>query len=214
MAALGKIRRRGITLIVIIGLGLFAFIAEEAFRSCNGIKGEARQQVGEISGEKVNVQDYQKMVDEYQDAIKFTMQRDNLSEDELNQVKDQVWQQLVSNKVLQADAEKVGLTVTEDELQAVLNDGTNPLLAQTPFINQQTGRFDVNTLKQFLEGYNKAKSSNPQQAEQMQVAYNYWMFVEKNLRTQLLGQKYQALVASCVLSNKAEAKMAFTEQNE
>lgn len=214
MAALGKIRRRGITLIVIIGLGLFAFIAEEAFRSCNGIKGEARQQVGEISGEKVNVQDYQKMVDEYQDAIKFTMQRDNLSEDELNQVKDQVWQQLVSNKVLQADAEKVGLTVTEDELQAVLNDGTNPLLAQTPFINQQTGRFDVNSLKQFLEGYNKAKSSNPQQAEQMQVAYNYWMFVEKNLRTQLLGQKYQALVASCVLSNKAEAKMAFTEQNE
>lgn len=214
MAALGNIRRRGITLIVIIGLGLFAFIAEEAFRSCNGIKGEARQQVGEISGEKVNVQDYQKMVDEYQDAIKFTMQRDNLSEDELNQVKDQVWQQLVSNKVLQADAEKVGLTVTEDELQAVLNDGTNPLLAQTPFINQQTGRFDVNTLKQFLEGYNKAKSSNPQQAEQMQVAYNYWMFVEKNLRTQLLGQKYQALVASCVLSNKAEAKMAFTEQNE
>lgn len=214
MAALGKIRRRGITLIVIIGLGLFAFIAEEAFRSCNGIKGEARQQVGEISGEKVNVQDYQKMVDEYQDAIKFTMQRDNLSEDELNQVKDQVWQQLVSNKVLQADAEKVGLTVTEDELQAVLNDGTNPLLAQTPFINQQTGRFDVNALKQFLEGYNKAKSSNPQQAEQMQVAYNYWMFVEKNLRTQLLGQKYQALVASCVLSNKAEAKMAFTEQNE
>lgn len=214
MAALGKIRRRGITLIVIIGLGLFAFIAEEAFRSCNGIKGEARQQVGEISGEKVNVQDYQKMVDEYQDAIKFTMQRDNLSEDELNQVKDQVWRQLVSNKVLQADAEKVGLTVTEDELQAVLNDGTNPLLAQTPFINQQTGRFDVNTLKQFLEGYNKAKSSNPQQAEQMQVAYNYWMFVEKNLRTQLLGQKYQALVASCVLSNKAEAKMAFTEQNE
>lgn len=214
MAALGKIRGRGITLIVIIGLGLFAFIAEEAFRSCNGIKGEARQQVGEISGEKVNVQDYQKMVDEYQDAIKFTMQRDNLSEDELNQVKDQVWQQLISNKVLQADAEKVGLTVTEDELQAVLNDGTNPLLAQTPFINQQTGRFDVNTLKQFLEGYNKAKSSNPQQAEQMQVAYNYWMFVEKNLRTQLLGQKYQALVASCVLSNKAEAKMAFTEQNE
>lgn len=214
MAALGKIRRRGITLIVIIGLGLFAFIAEEAFRSCNGIKGEARQQVGEISGEKVNVQDYQKMVDEYQDAIKFTMQRDNLSEDELNQVKDQVWQQLVSNKVLQADAEKVGLTVTEDELQTVLNAGTNPLLAQTPFINQQTGRFDVNALKQFLEGYNKAKSSNPQQAEQMQVAYNYWMFVEKNLRTQLLGQKYQALVASCVLSNKAEAKMTFTEQNE
>ncbi|GAB6981864.1 peptidylprolyl isomerase [Prevotella dentasini] len=214
MAALGKIRRRGITLIIIIGLGLFAFIAEEAFRSCNGIKGEARQQVGEIMGEKVNVQDFQKLVEEYQDAIKFTMRRDNLNEEEMNQVKDQVWQQLVSSKVLEADAEKVGLTVTEKELQNVLVDGTNPMLAQTPFVNQQTGRFDVNALKQFLDGYNKAKTASPDQAEQMRPVYNYWLFLEKNLRSQLLAQKYQALLASCVLSNKAEAKMAFKDENE
>ncbi len=206
MAALGKIRRRGITLIIIIGLGLFAFIAEEAFRSCNGIKGEARQQVGEIMGEKVNVQDFQKLVEEYQDAIKFTMRRDNLNEEEMNQVKDQVWQQLVSSKVLEADAEKVGLTVTEKELQNVLVDGTNPMLAQTPFVNQQTGRFDVNALKQFLDGYNKAKTASPDQAEQMRPVYNYWLFLEKNLRSQLLAQKYQALLASCVLSNKAEPR--------
>ena len=62
MAALGKIRSKGVTLIVIIGLALFAFIAEEAFRSCNGIKGEARQQVGEVLGEKINVQDFQKVI--------------------------------------------------------------------------------------------------------------------------------------------------------
>ncbi len=214
MAALGKIRSRGITLIVIIGLGLFAFIAEEAFRSCNGIKGEARQQVGEVLGEKINVQDFQKLVDEYQDAIKFTMQRDNLSESELNQVKDQVWQQMVTNRILEADAKKIGLTVTEKELQNVLNEGTDPMLSQTPFINQQTGRFDVTMLKQFLDSYEKAKITNPQQAEQMKTAYNYWMFVEKNLRSQLLGQKFQALYASCILSNKAEAKLAFKDENE
>lgn len=214
MAALGKIRQRGITLIIIIGLGLFAFIAEEAFRSCSGIKGEAKQQVGEILGEKINVQDFQKLVEEYQDAIKFTMQRDNLSEDELNQVKDQVWQQMVTNHVIEADAKKVGLSVTEQELQNVLNEGTDPMLAQTPFKNQQTGRFDVTILKQFLDEYNKVKTANPQQAEQMKAAYNYWMFVEKNLRSQLLGQKFQALYAGCVLSNKAEAKLAFKDENE
>ncbi len=214
MAVLGKIRSRGLILIIIIGLALFAFIAEEAFRSCNGIKGEARQQVGEVLGEKINVQDFQKLVTEYQDAIKFTMQRDNLSEEELNQVKDQVWQQLISSKVLENDAKKVGLTVTEQELQTVLNEGTSQLLAQTPFVNQQTRRFDVNSLKQFLDAYKKAQTANPQQAEQMQPLYNYWLFVEKNLRSQLLGQKYQALLASCVLSNKAEAKMAFKDENE
>ena len=214
MAALGKIRSKGGMLVAAIGLALFAFLAEEGFRSCNGIKGEARQQIGEILGEKISVRDYQKLIDEYQSAIKFTMQRDNLTEEELNQVKDQVWQQLVSNRVLQADAEKVGLTVTEQEIQNVLNDGTNPMLAQTPFVNQQTGRFDVNALKQFLDGYNKAKSEKSPQLDQMQTVYDYWLFIEKNLRTQLLGQKYQALLASCVLSNKAEAKMAFKDNNE
>ncbi len=214
MAALGKIRSKGSILVAAIGLALFAFLAEEGFRSCNGIKGEARQQIGEILGKKVSVQDYQKLLDEYQSAIKFTMQRDNLTEQELNQVKDQVWQQLVSNRVLEADAEKLGLTVTENEIQNVLNEGTNPMLAQTPFVNQQTGRFDVNALKQFFDSYNKAKSARSPQVEQMQMVYDYWLFVEKNLRSQLLSQKYQSLLASCILSNKSEAKMAFKDNNE
>lgn len=215
MTALGKIRSKGILLIIIIGLGLFAFIAEEAFRSCNGIKGQNSQQIGEVLGEKIYVQDFQKLLDEYQDAMKLTMRTDNLSEDQLNQLKDQVWQQLVSERVMTEDCKKLGLTVTEDELQNVLNDGTNQLLTQTPFVNQQTGRFDVSILKQFIDAYRKAEASNnSQQLDQMRPAYNYWLFVEKNLRTQLLAQKYQSLLANCVLSNKVEAKMAFNEENE
>lgn len=215
MTALGKIRSKGILLIIIIGLGLFAFIAEEAFRSCNGIKGQNSQQIGEVLGEKIYVQDFQKLLEEYQDAMKLTMRTDNLSEDQLNQLKDQVWQQLVSERVMKEDCKKLGLTVTEDELQNVLNDGTNQLLTQTPFVNQQTGRFDVSILKQFIDAYCKAEASNnSQQLDQMRPAYNYWLFVEKNLRTQLLAQKYQSLLANCVLSNKVEAKMAFNEENE
>lgn len=215
MTALGKIRSKDILLIIIIGLGLFAFIAEEAFRSCNGIKGQNSQQIGEVLGEKIYVQDFQKLLDEYQDAMKLTMRTDNLSEDQLNQLKDQVWQQLVSERVMKEDCKKLGLTVTEDELQNVLNDGTNQLLTQTPFVNQQTGRFDVSILKQFIDAYRKAEASNnSQQLDQMRPAYNYWLFVEKNLRTQLLAQKYQSLLANCVLSNKVEAKMAFNEENE
>lgn len=215
MTALGKIRSKGILLIIIIGLGLFAFIAEEAFRSCNGIKGQNSQQIGEVLGEKIYVQDFQKLLEEYQDAMKLTMRTDNLSEDQLNQLKDQVWQQLVSERVMKEDCKKLGLTVTEDELQNVLNDGTNQLLTQTPFVNQQTGRFDVSILKQFIDAYRKAEASNnSQQLDQMRPAYNYWLFVEKNLRTQLLAQKYQSLLANCVLSNKVEAKMAFNEENE
>ena len=211
MAALGKIRSKGTILVLIIALGLFAFIAEEAFRSCNGIKGQQSQQIGEVLGEKINYQDFQKLVDEYQDVVKFTMQRDNLNEDELNQLKDQVWQQYIANTVMEADAKKLGLTVTDEEIENILAQGTNPMLMQTPFVKQETKRFDVNSLKQFVDEYNKANSSNnpqmQQQAEQMRPIYNYWLFIEKNLRSQLLAQKYQGLLASCVLSNKVEAKM-------
>ena len=214
MAVLGKIRSKGAILVGAISLALVAFLAGDAARSCEGMKGESHQQIGKILGENISVQEYQKLFDEYQSAIKFTMQRDNLSEQELNQVKDQVWQQLVSSRVLEADAKKVGLTVTEKEIENVLSEGTNPVLTQTPFVNQQTGRFDVNALKQFFDSYNKAKAAKSPELEQMQAVYDYWLFVEKNLRTQLLGQKYQALLASCVLSNKAEAKMAFKDNNE
>ena len=214
MAVLGKIRSKGAILVGAISLALIAFLAGDAARSCEGMKGESHQQIGKILGENISVQEYQKLFDEYQSAIKFTMQRDNLSEQELNQVKDQVWQQLVSSRVLEADAKKVGLTVTEKEIENVLSEGTNPVLTQTPFVNQQTGRFDVNALKQFFDSYNKAKAAKSPELDQMQAVYDYWIFVEKNLRTQLLGQKYQALLASCVLSNKAEAKMAFKDNNE
>ena len=64
MAALGKIRSKGAFLMGIIGLGLFAFIAEEAFRSCESTRNNARQQVGEVLGEKINVNEFQKLVDE------------------------------------------------------------------------------------------------------------------------------------------------------
>lgn len=214
MAVLGKIRSKGAILVGAISLALIAFLAGDAARSCEGMKGESHQQIGKILGENISVQEYQKLFDEYQSAIKFTMQRDNLSEQELNQVKDQVWQQLVSSRVLEADAKKVGLTVTEKEIENVLSEGTNPVLTQTPFVNQQTGRFDVNALKQFFDSYNKAKAAKSPELDQMQAVYDYWLFVEKNLRTQLLGQKYQALLASCVLSNKAEAQMAFKDNNE
>ena len=213
MAALGKIRKRGVTLVIIIGLGLFAFIAEEAVRSCEATKNQQRQQIGEVLGSKVNVQEFQALVDEYQEVLKMTQGRDNFSEEELNQIKDQVWNQFISNKIIAAETEKVGLTVTDEELQNVMKEGTNPLLVQSPFVNQQTGRFDVTMLTKFLADYKKA-GSNPQLAESYDRIYKYWQFIEKQLRTQTLAQKYQALLNGSLLSNPVSAKMFFEGQTQ
>ena len=214
MAALGKIRSKGVLLICIISLGLFAFIAEEAFRSCESSSNDARQQVGEVLGEKINVTEFQKLVDEYTEVIKMQQGQENLNEDQLNQVKDMVWNTYVQTKLIAHETEKLGLTVTDAELQNVLSEGTNPMLMQTPFYNQQTGRFDVNALKKFLAEYKAQGQTNPQLAKQYDTVYKYWTFIEKTLRQQLLAQKYQGLFAHCFLSNKVEAEMAFKAQNE
>ena len=214
MAALGKIRSKGLTLIIIIGLGLFAFIAEEAFRSCEAHRNDQRQCVGEVYGEKINVQDFQKLVDEYSEVIKMQQGTDNLNEQQLNQVKDMVWNTYVQTKMVEKEAKALGLTVTDQEIQNILKEGTNQMLLQTPFVNQQTGRFDVNALQNFLNQYNQAKTANPQMAQQYSKIYYYWTFIEKTLRQQTLAQKYQSLLAHCLLSNPVEAKMAFKEENE
>ncbi len=213
MAVLGKIRSKGALLVGIIGLGLFAFIAEEAVRSWESTKNNERQQVAKVLGEKISYQDFQELVDEYTDVIKMTQNKDNLTEEELNQVRDVVWNTYIQTALIAKEAKELGLTVTDDEMRSILNQGTNPMLLQTPFVNQQTGRFDANALKQFVNEYNKAKTSNPQQAEQYRTIYNFWQFVEKTLRQQTLSQKYQTLLASCFLSNPIEAKQAFEEEN-
>ena len=216
MAALGTIRKRGVILVCIISFGLFAFIAEEAFRSCDSAKNNERQQIGEVYGEKISVQEFQKLVDEYIEVIKMQQGQENLPEQQMNQIKDMVWNTYVQNQMIAKEAGKLGLTVTDAELQDILKTGTNPMLQQTPFVNQQTGRFDVSALQKFLADYKtqKANPANAQLMDQYTKIYNYWSFIEKTLRQQTLAQKYQALLAHCFISNPVEAKMAFKEENE
>ena len=198
---------------IIIGLGLFAFIAEEAVRSCDATKNQQRQQIGEVLGNKINYQEFQALVDEYQDVLKMTNGIDNLTEEQMNSIKDEVWNSYVNEQIIQSECKKVGLTVTDEELQNMMKEGTNPMLMRSPFVNQQTGRFDVTMLTKFLADYKK-NVTNPQLAESYQRIYNYWQFIEKQLRQQTLAQKYQALIGNGLISNPVSAKMAFEGQNQ
>lgn len=216
MATLQKIRSKGALLIVIIGIALFAFIAEEAFRSIQSSSNESKQRVGEIFGEHISVQEFQDMVDQYGEAVKFTSGMTSLTDQQLTQIRDQVWNSYVNNQLLAHEAEKLGLSVTDAEVQSILTQGTNQMLMQTPFRNEKTGMFDINQLRKFLTDYEamKAKADQiPQQyMEYYTNLYKFWSFVEKTLREQTLAQKYQALLSRTFISNPVEAKMTFADR--
>ena len=214
MAAIGKIRSWGPVLVGVIGLALFAFIAEELFRSCDSMKNQERQQIGEVLGKKIDYQEYQKLFEEYQEVIKLTQGTDNLTDEQSNQVKDMVWNSYVQSVLIADEAEKLGLTVTDEEMMNIFKQGTNPMLMNTPFVNQQTGRFDLSLLQRFRNEYKNVAQQGQQVAEQYRSLNNYWTFIEKNIRQQTLAQKYQALLGACFLSNPVAAKAAFQAENE
>ena len=83
MATLQKIRAKGPLLVIVIGVALFAFIAEEAMRSIQSASNESKQQVGEIYGERISVHEFQNLVDEYAEVVKFTSGNSALNDQQL-----------------------------------------------------------------------------------------------------------------------------------
>ena len=214
MATLQKIRSKGPLLVIVIGLALFAFIAGDAWKVLQPHQG--KQDVGEVNGEVLSAQDYQKMVDELSEVIKLTNGLNSLTEDQLNNVKNQVWQSYVNNKLIAEQAEKLGLKVTDAEIQSIIDQGTHPLLMQTPFRNPQTGMFDKDMLKKFLVDYANLNASQmpAQYVEYYQKMGAFWQFVEKTLAQSTLAEKYQNLVAKSLISNPVAAEDAFNSRTE
>ena len=213
MATLQKIRSKGPLLVIVIGLALFAFIAGDAWKAIQPHQG--RQDIGEVNGKAVSAQEYQTLVDEYAEVIKMMQGVSALNDDQLTMVKDQVWQSYINNELISAEAKKLGLKVSDAELQAVIDAGVHPLLMQTPFRNPQTGAFDKDMLKKFLVDYANLNASQlpAQYAEYYQKMGAYWNFIERTLKESLLAEKYQSLISKSLISNPVAAEDAFASRN-
>lgn len=208
MATLQNIRSKGPLLVIVIGLALFAFIAGDAWKV---LQPHQSHDVGEVNGETISAQDFQALVEEYTEVVKFSSGANALNDEQTNNIKDEVWKNYVENKLIQNEAEKLGLTVSKAEIQAIINEGVHPMLQQTPFRNPQTGAFDKDMLKKFLVDYAKMNKANmpAQYVEYYDSMYKFWSFVEKTLIQARLQEKYQALIAKSLFSNPVEAEDAF-----
>ena len=213
MATLSTIRKHGAALVIVIGIALFAFIAGDAAKVLQ--PSQNSQVVGQINGKKIEAQTFQKLVEEYTQAISFIRQGQSLTEAENAQIKDEVWSTLVTNRLIEEQAAKLGLTVTTAELQSVINEGTNPLLVQSAFRNEATGKFDGDMLMKFLAEYaNMDVEVMPADyVDYYHQLYNYWKFIEDNLISSLLAQKYETLIAEAQFSNPVAAEYTFNARN-
>ena len=208
MATLQKIRSKGPLLLIVIGLAMLAFILGDAWKIIRPNQGV--QYVGSIDGESITAMDYQQELEVYTDVVKFANQIQDLTEDQQNQLKEEVWSTMVRDRILSKETQALGLQVTDAELMEIIEHGNDPMLASTPF-NNADGSFDADILKSFLAFYDELdrETLSAEEYNYYQGMYNYWLFVEKNLKTNLLYTKYQALVNGAIVSNPVSAKNAF-----
>jgi peptidyl-prolyl cis-trans isomerase D len=81
MAVLQKIRNRGILLVSIIAIALFLFVMGDLLRGGEGLINQSRQNVGEIDGTSVSIQDYQSVFEDFQVYNEIAQQRTSTSEE-------------------------------------------------------------------------------------------------------------------------------------
>lgn len=210
MAALQKIRSHGVLLVTIIAIALFLFVMGDLVRGGEGLFNSSRQQAGKVLGENISIQDYNDLVNDYQNYYEIMGQPAN-GEDAQNRIKDEAWQNLTQSKIIADECEKLGVMVTDQEVATILQNGQSQYL-QVPVFQGQDGKYDFASVQNFLSEYKKMKDSGNQVPEQFEKIYKFYLFAQHQIRNELMAAKYQSLIASVVTSNKVSAQMAFNDR--
>ena len=162
MAALGKIRKHGVLLVTTIAVALFLFVAGDFVKGGQSLFQQNQQVVAQIDGKDINIQDYQKLVDELQNFYELTSGQSMSGEEQLNRMRDEAWQTLVQNTLIEKECDKLGLTVTDQEVAEIIQNGQSPMLNMPLFTHQQSGRYDYSLVQSLINEYNQLKSSGSQ----------------------------------------------------
>lgn len=209
MAILGKIRSKGVLLMVVVGFALFAFIIGDALTQGSTYFNKSREVVAEIDGEEVNINDFQASIDQMVEVYKIETGQTELTDDINTQLRTSVWESLLNEQLLYAEAEKLGLAVGVDELSdRLIGNNIHPLIAQRRAFAGENGQFSRPALVQFLNSL-ETTPENEDMRNQIEQAKKYWKFWEKNVKMTLLQEKYNALMSKVVTANSLDAKSEY-----
>lgn len=210
MATLEKIRNRAGLLVVVVGVALFAFIIGDFLNSGSTYFRQSQEVIGEINGETINIRDYQQRVDEMAEMYKMQTGQSSLPEEYMSQIRESVFQNMIREIVMAEQTDKLGLTVSPEELfDMVQGENISPMIQQMQiFVNPQTGQFDKGALLDFLK---RIESPEAATSSDLQQAKKFWLFWEKNMKQQRLEQKYATLLSKAIVANPIDAKETFEE---
>lgn len=210
MALINKIRERSGIAVAVIAVALLLFIVGgDIFSGSQGgssLFGGNDNKVGEIAGEDI---DYQQFISQFEVArMNFEAQSQRpATEQEIQQLRDQVWEQFIFDIAYQDEFKKMGLSVSPEELREMIQGTKNlhPYVRQQ-FTNPQTGQYDRAQHMQFISSV-----ANNQLPAEQKAAWD-------NFKTQLvqvrLREKFENILGKSVFVNNLEAKNEYYAQTE
>lgn len=211
MSVLEKIRSRTGLLVGIVGLALVIFILESLLGSGASLFTSNDRTIGMIAGDKIDVLEFQKRVDEQIANIMATNPQATIDDNTRQQINESVWNQLISDKVIKVQYKKLGVAVSDDELADLMLVHPHSYVQQQ-LTDQKTGKIyegfakpdgslDVARLNQWVN------QMSPEQEK-------FWKSLEDAVLEVRTAEKYNNLIKKGIYVTTAEAKDAFIAQTK
>ena len=208
MATLENIRKRGPLVAAVIGIALLAFILGDLFNSGGGMFTGDRFRIAEVEGENIDYRDYEEQVQNRIELIKAQYGLQSLTEPQRDQIREQVWNEMIQNILLGNEYEETGISVSSDELFDLMQGrNVDPMVARDPaFANPQTGQFDPSRVVYFY----KNMGGNDEQGKQIK---DYMLNLEKRVSESRMIRKYLTLVDKGLYIPTPQVENEFKSRN-
>jgi peptidyl-prolyl cis-trans isomerase D len=160
MQIIQTIRDKGAAIVIaVIALSLIGFILMDAKQGSSRFFSALSSSIGKVDGDVIEKGEYESKVKMADQMAKQQASQSGRPAPDLAQIREQVWNQMVAEKVFYAEAAKLGIDFTSKELSAILNsnDPSNPLLQDQSMMDPNTGMLDQSKVINAINTIKKAK---------------------------------------------------------
>ncbi|MFW5687566.1 MAG: SurA N-terminal domain-containing protein [Bacteroidota bacterium] len=202
MAVIGKIRSYSGLLIAVIGIALAAFVLGD-FLGYGPQGGGQNLEVGEVGRSKIMYPEFERRVAEALENWRNQTGQSNPSPAETFQIRQQIWDQMVKEILLQREFEELGLVVTGEELtELVIGENPHPAILQS-FTNPEDGSFDPQAVINVIQNLDDMDPNTK----------NQWFMLEDYIREQRRETKFQNLISKGFFVPEVLARTDYQNRN-
>ena len=214
MATLERIRSKAGLLVGIVGLALFAFIIGDFLQSGSTFFRQNQEKIAVVNGQSIGIREFQNTLEIAMNNYKSRMGA-SITEEQQNQVRQMVFEEMIGSILLKEQSEKLGFVVSKEEYtDLIMGENISPVIKQLSiFQNPQTGAFDKNSLLQFIQVIESDdwRMYSPEVQQQLESQKASWIDLKKNVNDQKLFSKFSTLFMSAIVANSLDAKAAFND---